>query len=390
MRVLMISGDRLTAAGGKGPLYETQRGLSRYFERVDILLPRPDRAVTTRAILGNVHLHPADCGRAGLVGFWKQRGEELIRETKPGLIVSHDYGMFQTGRAAAALSRASGVPYLSEIHGVPGYPIASDLRERFKLAATKLYLRWARERALAFRVVNQADLAPFLGSQGVPAEKILVLRALYIDLGTFRRVEASAAREQDVVWAGRFDANKGLELIIDAIALAKSRGRRRNALLIGKGPLEHRIRERARSRGVADQVAIRGWTDSKSELAESYRRSGLVVCASGCEGGPRSTVEAMACGIPAVSTPVGMMKELVRDGENGWLCGFDAASLAAAFEQVLGDESRRVAMGHQAWTDVQPFEYERTIRDYAAGLHRLAGETMPQSPRAAFEAAGAS
>src|SRR5688572_23695403 len=153
----MISGDRLTPTGGKGPLYETQRGFSRYFGRVDILLPRPDKPVTTRQILGNVFLHPAECGRSGLVAAWVREGERLIREHRPTLIVSHDYGLFLAGRAAARLARSTGVPYLSEIHHVPGYPIASNARERFECLATKLYLRWARERALAFRVVNAGE-----------------------------------------------------------------------------------------------------------------------------------------------------------------------------------------------------------------------------------------
>src|SRR5690349_2842808 len=122
----MISGDRLVAAGGRGPLWETQRGFSRWFERIDILLPRPDGAASVREIHGNVRLHAAECGGSGLVRAWRKRGAELIRETRPSLIVSHDYGLFRTGRAAAALSRESGVPYLSEIHGVPGHPIASD------------------------------------------------------------------------------------------------------------------------------------------------------------------------------------------------------------------------------------------------------------------------
>jgi glycosyltransferase involved in cell wall biosynthesis len=280
------------------------------------------------------------------------------------------------------------VPYLSEIHGVPGHPIASDLRERCKLLATKLYVRWAKERALAFRVVNAGELKPLLEQWGVPAKKIVVLRALYVDLATFHPpIEPGAplAREQDVVWAGRFDANKGLETIVDAVALSKARGKKFRALFIGKGPLENRLRERATKRGVADQVVIRGWTDSTAELADAYRKSGVVVCASGCEGGPRFTVEAMACGVPAVSTPVGMMKELVQDGRNGALCGFDANSLAGALEKVLGDESRRAEMGRNAREDAQAFEYERTIRDYAAGVHALAGEALPAQPRPAFE-----
>lgn len=381
----MISGDRLTPVGGKGPLYETQRGFSRFFERVDILMPRPEDPVTTRQILGNVHLHPAEVGRVGQVAAWTRRGVELVREHKHSLIVSHDYGLFQAGRAAAAISEASGVPYLSEIHHVPGYPIASNLRERFECVATKLYLRWARERALAFRVVNSGELKPLLEQLGVPPAKVLVLRSLYIDLSTFKTLDTPVAREQEIVYAGRFASNKGLDTIVDALALSKARGKRYRALFIGMGPLERMLHDRAASRGVADQVEVRGWTNSTAELADVYRKSGLVVCASSCEGGPRSTVEGMACGIPAVSTPVGMMKELIVDGRNGWLCGFDAASLAQAFENVLDDEAKRAEMGRNAWRDAQPFDYERTIREYALGVHRLAGETLPETPRPAFQ-----
>ncbi|MBK8177997.1 MAG: glycosyltransferase family 4 protein [Planctomycetes bacterium] len=380
MKVLMLSGDRLTPAGGRGPLYETQRGFSRWFERVDILLPRPLGVVTTRQILGNVHLHPAEGGRFTRARFWRAHGERLLLEHGHGLIVSHDYGLFQTGRAAAWLSRATGVPYLSEIHGVPGYPVASDLGERLKLSATKSYLRWAAGRAAAFRVVNAAELPPFLEAQGVPAGKIVVLRALYIDLATFRPAEQAPARRQDLIYAGRFAANKGLEHVIEALALSRARGKPLSARFVGKGPLENSLRRLADSRGVARQLTFQGWTDSTAELAKAYRESGVVVCASGCEGGPRSTVEGMACGLPAVSTPVGMMKELIVEGRNGKLCGFDAPSLADALFQVLADEPRRALLGRNAHLDAQQFEYEHTIRAYAEGVHRLAGQELPPAP----------
>ena len=114
------------------------------------------------------------------------------------------------------------------------------------------------------------------------------------------------------------------------------------------------------------------WVESPEELALLYRRSRLMVCASTCEGGPRVTVEAMACGTPVVSTPVGQMSELLGDGALGRLCGFDSESLASVVSEVLGDEPRRRSMGERAAEVATRFEYAHTIGLYADGLKALA------------------
>jgi glycosyltransferase involved in cell wall biosynthesis len=76
----------------------------------------------------------------------------------------------------------------------------------------------------------------------------------------------------------------------------------------------------------------------------------------------------MACGTPVVSTPVGVMGELIEDGRNGALCGFDVGSLAAALERVLSDDAAARALGEAGRRSVQGFERRTTIRGYAEGL----------------------
>ena len=141
MRLLMVSGDRQVAIGERGPLFAMQREFSRHFERIDVLCPRPDGPVVVREIHGNVFLHPAGCGRAGMVGYIEREGARLLAEHGHALITSHDYGWFYNGIGSAALSKRSGVPYLSEIHHVPGHPVAADLRERFDCLVAKRYVR---------------------------------------------------------------------------------------------------------------------------------------------------------------------------------------------------------------------------------------------------------
>ena len=163
----MVSGDRQVVLGERGPFHSMQREFSRYFERIDVLCPRPDGEVRVRTIHDNVHFHPADVGRRGMVRYLAQRGLELIRGHGHKLITSHDYGWFYNGVGSAHISRVTGVPYLSEIHHVPGVPLAGNLRERFDKWVARVYVRWARGRAISFRVVNQVEMPGLLQRWGV-------------------------------------------------------------------------------------------------------------------------------------------------------------------------------------------------------------------------------
>jgi glycosyltransferase involved in cell wall biosynthesis len=390
----MVSGDRQVAIGEKGPFYSMQRAFSRYFERIDVLCPRPDAPVTVETIFDRVHFHPARCGRSKMAKYIVEKGRELVREHGAELIVSHDYGWFYNGVGSARLSRLTGVPYVSEIHHVPGHPVAANWRERFDKHVARRYVRWARDRAIKFRVVNTGEMPALLAAWGVPREQILVLPSLYIDLEVFAPLSRGSEPvfgsggsepvfDQDVVFVGRMVGNKGLDKIVDALARLARDGKPQRALFVGKGVLAGATRERARKRGLSELVRFVEWLESPRDLAEIYRRSRVCVCASTCEGGPRFTVEAMACGTPVVSTPVGVMSELLEKGDAGVLCGFDAESLAAALERVLSDETARAAMGERAHAGVQRFEYARTIRGYAEGLSALAGDRAARAGAAA-------
>lgn len=382
MKLMMFSGDRQVCVGEKGPFHSMLRSYSTHFERIDVLVPPQPGPVVTTSLFDNVHFHPATCSRLLMPRFLYGRGRRLIREHGHELIISHDYGLFYNGRGAAKLSRKTGVPYLSEIHHVPGVPVAADRREVVERWITERYVRWATPRAAAFRVVNATEMPELLRSWDVPAEKIEVIPSLYIDLDVFRPVPGVLEFQQDMVFVGRLVANKGLDRIVAALALLRKTGQRVHALFVGKGPLAGELRESVRRAGLEDTTRFIEWVDTPDDLADIYRRSRVVVCASTCEGGPRFTVEAMACGTPAVSTPVGVMTELLQDGDAGRLCGFHAEGLAAALLDVLGDEDRRRRMGRAAWEKAQPHEYERAIANYADGVKRIAAQHAERGARA--------
>ena len=185
MNLLMISGDRQIVVGEKGPFYSMQREFSKYFERIDVLVPKPGGPAKVTQIHERVFFHPAPKAGEGLARHVRSKGRALIEAHGHGLIVSHDYGRFAGGRGAASLAKRFGLPHVSELHHVPGEPFAENFRERMERFLTKVYVAWAKKRVSAFRVVNHGSMPRLLRDWGVGEDKILVLPSQYLDFQVF-------------------------------------------------------------------------------------------------------------------------------------------------------------------------------------------------------------
>jgi glycosyltransferase involved in cell wall biosynthesis len=287
------------------------------------------------------------------------------------LIASHDYGLFLNGIGAATVARGAGIQYVSEIHHIEGWPRAATPGEALRRQAAEAYLRWARGRARAFRVVNRAELPELLARAGVPAAKVRVLYSLYLDFEVLRPAPAEA--RYDVLFVGRLAPNKGLFLLLDALRLAKGRRAGLRAAILGEGRLKARLLARSRALGLADSIEWLGWLPGAGQVADLYRRSRCLACASYSEGGPRVVAEALACGTPVVTTPVGVAREIVRDGENGFLVSWSAQAMAGRLLQLLEDDGLRRRLGEAGPASVAQFAKAAVVREYALAYRDLGG-----------------
>ena len=375
VNLLMISGDTSLARGQHGAFEAMLRHFSAYWDRIDVLTPgAPD--AHPRTVHGNVHAHPSPYPKALQPYFLLRQGGALLAERPYALITSHDYGFFYNGPAAWRLSRRSGVPYVSELHHVEGYPLAVTRRERLYRWLAHRYIPWAATRAAAFRVVNHAEMPELLRTLGVPEDKILVLPALYLDYEVFHP-RRELPQRYDLLFVGRLAPNKGLFTLLEALAQVRQIQPKVTLGLRGEGPLRPALEARIRALGLGGNVTWIPRAAGLEDLARIYASARVLVCASTAEGGPRVTVEALACGIPVISTPVGVMRELLRDGENGLRVGFNAASLAAAITRLLADPDLRARLGAAGRDSVQGFDAATTIRAYAEGYHALIAHLRP-------------
>jgi hypothetical protein len=102
-------------------------------------------------------------------------------------------------------------------------------------------------------------------------------------------------------------------------------------------------------KGVTLKLAAREekWR-TQEEMVAFYQGVDVQICASRTEGGPHPLLEAAACGIPLISTRVGIAPELIRDGDNGFLIERDIESIRHAVIKLRDNRALRTAMGKRA------------------------------------------
>ena len=161
---------------------------------------------------------------------------------------------------------------------------------------------------------------------------------------------------------GRFAVQKNHALLIEAFARVHA-STPLYLLLVGSGELEHAVREQVAGLGLENRVRFLG---IRADVADILRASDVFVLSSRWEGNPMSVMEAMAAGLPVVSTAVGGVPELVREGETGLLVpSEDAEALAQAIQALVDDPARRQAMGAAARQHaVAHFDIRHTVRGY--------------------------
>lgn len=365
--LLMLSGDSSIARGIDGAFHQMLGRFSQYWNRIDILTPSAPDA-SEQIIHDNVFVHPAKKHRLLQPFFIKEKGEALLKERDYYLVTSHDFGFFYNGIGASWLLKGKDIPLVSEIHHIEGYPIASSTREKLWRWSARQYIPFIAKQGAYFRVVNQ-NIAHQLVKFGASEKKIRTLYSVYLDLDLY--CPLAIEKEYDVLFIARLATNKGILLLLDAIRLAKQKYPDISLAIRGDGNLKGDIEQYIETHSLQKNVLFLPRVEDSSQMPELYNKAKMLVCASTVEGNPRVTIEAMACGTPVVSTRVGIMPEVIQNGENGLLVDWDSGEIASAIQQLLDDSHFYQGIVQTGQQSVQRFEAEAIIRDYASVYHEI-------------------
>ncbi len=233
-------------------------------------------------------------------------------------------------RVAMLAHRLSGIPFTFTAHAKDIYLSDPEV------------LRGKIEEARAVVTCTEYNRSYLLKQFGSLAGR--KVRCIYHGLDTSQfefRTRQPEEGEPVVLSVARLVEKKGLEDLIAAADILRRRGRDFRVEIIGSGPQRETLKAQAKKMGLADRVRLAG-AQAHDAVCIAYQRASVfvlpcVVASNGDRDGiPNVLLEAMASGVPVISTPVSGIPELIDPGVNGLLVPpHDPGNLADAIEKLL-------------------------------------------------------
>ena len=368
MNLLMISGDRSLARDMHGAFFSMLTEFSKHFGRIDIVCPHasgirsPDE--NGMEVLPNVFVHPSPYGLLRQPFWILSRGSALIKKHRHEMMTVQEYPPFYNGIGAILLKRRTGIAGCLEVHHVIGWPKAASVSELIGRWLSKLLLGIDAMQFESVRTVNETA-KQLLVSFGVPAARVHTVPSAYLDHDLLGQ-DPVVIKRYDVCFCARLSPNKGLLAVIEAMVLLPQK----TLLVIGEGPVKAAAIAAAKRLGISDRITFAGWMKTPADVTHAMRSGRVFVMNSLSEGGPRTALEAMACGLPVVSTMVGVMPDVIQDGKNGLFTTGKPKDLADKIGCLLADSELSASIGVAAKDVLGLFERTSAIRAYADFLKR--------------------
>ena len=224
-------------------------------------------------------------------------------------------------------------------------------------------LRWLARASSSFVVLGERMREFYVEKIGIAPERVRVIPNGVVvkkEDATNRqnaRRELGLGEEFVVGAVGRLAPEKNLGLLLRAFARTAQGGTPGTLVLIGDGAERQALETQSRELGIADRVRFTGWRKDVSAILPAFDAYALTSLA---EGLPLALLEAMSAGVPVVSTAVGDIPEVIRNGVTGRLVqSGDEVAFADALDELRNQPELRQALARAARAQV----VERYSRD---------------------------
>lgn len=150
------------------------------------------------------------------------------------------------------------------------------------------------------------------------SQKVCIAHRHVLDFDKFNIKKPFGERENLIGYIGTFNELKGVKNLMKAINIFLDRNNDFKFIFIGDGPLKDDIEGWITDNDLNEKITLHSWVEH-DQLPDYLNELKLLVLPSLTEGLPNILLEAMACGTPVLTTPVGAIPDIVTHGENGFI-----------------------------------------------------------------------
>ncbi len=374
MKILMLNYEFPPIGGGaaKANLCLLRQYAGRDDMHVDMLTSAPKPGIVSEKFSENITIHKVGIHKKNL-HFWR-RSEVIEWLVKAGfyyrrLLRENDYDLahaffgFPTGWLC--YRNAGRLPYIISLRGsdVPGQH--ARLQLDYKILAP------------AFRAIWKKASALVACSEGLKERAQLFMPSVSIDvipngveLDRFFPSETSEkSKVLRLLTVGRLSVTKRIEMLIDAVEILHRTACKLHLTVVGGGQMERQLKKIVAERELGDVIKIAGRIDSE-KMPEVYRRNDIFISASMQEGMSNAMLEAMASGLPIVTTRCEGLTELI-DG-NGLIVEQDnIEEIAKAVKRLADDPELYQQMSTAARKQAEKFDWANMASSYIEQYRKI-------------------
>jgi len=355
---------------GGGAGYALLAILKQYANRndmmVDVLTSAPQPGTFTEKFSDNITIYKVGLHKKNLHFWRKTEVIEWLFKAKfyyRKLLCENDYDLihafFGFPTAYLCYRSADKLPYIISLRGsdVPGQH--TRLKLDYKILGPLLFKPIWRKAALLVAC-----------SEGLKERALRFLSDVSIsvipngvDLDRFSPTEKTESSDMlRLLTVGRLSVTKRVEILIDVARILHNDGCNIHFTIVGGGKFEQKLRQIVSESNLSDIVEITGRVDSE-RMPQIYRQNDIFISASMQEGMSNAMLEAMASGLPIITTRCEGVEELIKD--NGFIVeNAQAEQIADAIKRLAEDRETYRKMSAAARQQAEKFSWNSVAERY--------------------------
>ena len=380
MKLLMLNSEYPPLGGGQG---NANKAMLKEFAKTDIQVD------LITASSGKKHKEINGKIRLFFLNIGKNEKNFLFQSSKELITYSVKSWRFAAKLIKQSISKKAKYDAIIAWSGVPAGFIAMTLSFIFRIPYIVLLRgadvpfydkRWAKLDKFVFRFLSpyiwKNSLLTIANSQSLrelayktSRKKKIDLIYNGIDLERYTNKSDIKISPKQIIAVGRLSKIKGFDLLIQAVAAIKTPCQ---LVIAGDGPEKENLENLAKMLGIEKKVIFTGRLE-KQQLIHFYQESSIFCMSSYNEGMSNAMLEAIACGLPVVTTQVGGAAELVKG--NGVIvpCG-DSFALQSALETLLTDSQRLKQCSERSLQIASEFSWEIIANNFINLLQSALGK----------------